>query len=86
VIKVSKIGFLAALLVVFAVAIVLITPDPTDDIHGILHQRNRATHTLALMHVPAIAAVSPSAERWHSESSQDAATRSVFEFTCTYRC
>jgi len=87
-IKTRKIGFLAALVVVLAVATVLITPDPTDDVDGILHPHrvSKIFEQISIVSILASLLTSRSAERFYVGFSIDSAPQAVFRMICTYRC
>ena len=74
-----------ALLVVVAVVTVLVTPDPSDDVQGILRPHKVIkTHGLATMF--GIAMVLAFVERSYTTSSQDVTSQNLLKLICTYRC
>ena len=81
----TKIRTLLALLVVVAVVTVLVTPDPSDDIYGILRPHKVIkTHGLATMF--GIAMVLAFVERSFYTSSQDVTSKNLLKLICRYRC
>ena len=77
--------FLIALLVVTAVATVLITPDPTDDVHAILgsHQTLHAPAATFLL-LPLLALLM-TGKPFGSQTELAAAGKSL-QLLCTCRC
>lgn len=76
---------LSALLLVLALATVLITPDPTDDVHGVVRSHR-------MLHTAVVAIASPSLLILHfaneadrSQSSQPT-TSDLLKLLCTCRC
>jgi hypothetical protein len=88
VIKAEKIRVLAALVTVVAVATVLITPDPSDDIHGIVHPNKiiKTVRTFATFPVPILVPVLALAEQSYLDFPAGSTPRSVLRMICTYRC
>ena len=87
-IKTGKIRFLAALVVVIAVATILATPDPTDDVTGIL-QSHRVVKSLKPISIWPIAAILqnlPSTQRSFIDFPADSTSQNVFRMSCSYRC
>lgn len=76
---------LVALLIVVALATVLVTPDPTDDVHAVMHSHKT-------MHVPAIALFLPPVlallitGRSPGSQSANAASAKSLQLLCTCRC
>jgi hypothetical protein len=81
----KKIAALAALVVVFAVATVLITPDASDDIHGIRrpHEGIKIYPSMSPLVIPLIFLFLDSL---HIDSSWNATSHDLFRLICTYRC
>jgi len=76
---------LIALLIVAALAAVLITPDPTDDVHAVMH-------SLKTMHAPAVALFLPPvlalliAGSPPGRQPANAASAKSLPLLCTCRC
>lgn len=76
---------LIALLVVTAVATVLITPDPTDDVHAVMRS-HQALHApaVALLLVPLLALlITP---KQHGSQMANAASVKSLQLLCICRC
>jgi hypothetical protein len=88
VIKSRKVGFLVALVVVMAVGTILLTPDSTDDVDGILrpHKVIKTFEQISTVVTAATLSISRSAERSWVDFSANSAPQAVFRMTCTYRC
>ena len=82
--RTSQIGLLAALLIVLAITVVLITPDPTDDIAGIL--RPQKIVKLLLVAALVIPTIVQLAEGPYVESNRIVISRDLFRYICAYRC
>ena len=82
--RTSQIGLLAALLIVLAITVVLITPDPTDDIAGIL--RPQKIVKLLLVSALVIPTIVQLAEGPYVESNRIVISRDLFRYICAYRC
>jgi hypothetical protein len=88
VIKTRKILFLAALVLVIAVASILVTPDPSDDVDGIL-RRHKIFNTLEQISTLLTASalrISRSSGPYYLDVSVDSTPQAVFRMICTYRC
>lgn len=77
-----------ALLAVFAITLVLITPDPTDDVPGILN----STHLCKGQRLT-LFSISPPAQQYfinrlpaRANSHQRLSTLELFDLDCVYRC
>lgn len=76
---------LLGLLLVVAVATVLITPDPTDDVHGIVRSHRTLHPTIAGIAVATALTLHP-AEQLDGKQSSEFATSSLLQLICTFRC
>lgn len=76
---------LIALLVVTAVTTVLITPDPTDDVHAVMRP-HKILHApaAALLLVPVLALLI--ADKQHGSQAANAAAGKSLQLLCTCRC
>ena len=77
------------LMVVFSVAYVLITPDPTDDVEGILVSNHPLTaHTLIGVSVPHFQMPTIVLARWSTVPTftRCLITSELLDLTCVYRC
>jgi len=88
VIKTRKIGFLAALVLVIAVATILITPDPTDDVDGLLRPPKviKIFGQMSGVVTAAILSTLPSARRSYLDQAGDLTQQSRLPMICAYRC
>jgi len=77
---------LLGLLLVVAVATVLITPDPTDDVHGIVRSHRTLYPAIAGIAVPTALTLLPAEQLDHKQSSTQFATSSLLQLICTFRC
>jgi hypothetical protein len=84
-IRTSKIGFLIALLVMFAITIVLVTPDPNDDIEAILRPQ-KMIKPLLLTAALSVAGILQLVDGQYVESTRIAISRGLRRRLCTYRC
>jgi hypothetical protein len=83
--NVNKCGALSALLVVVAIATVLITPDPTDDVNGIVRPRkslNASVTSFLLVQFPTLFF----AERMHASQGLGLRSPNLPRLLCTFRC
>lgn len=87
-IKTENFRFLAAVIVVLAVITILVTPDPTDDIDGILHSHRitKALAQISSLPIAALVLLLPSAEQFYLRFPTDSSSQSNYRLLCTYRC
>lgn len=78
-----------ALLAVFSILYVLATPDPTDDVNGVLHQPSHFSKGQKLA-VCIVLQLAPQIVRFRlstlSCSDQRSTTLELVDLFCTYRC
>jgi hypothetical protein len=82
----TKVGFFFALVIIVAVASILITPDPTDDVDAIVHLR-KVVYAQSLTHVPvpSVALIVRARGPLYVFVSSNVISR-VFDLLCTCRC
>jgi hypothetical protein len=82
----TKVGFFFALVLIVAVASILITPDPTDDVDAIVHLR-KVVYDQALTHVPVpdVALIVRARGPLYVVVSSNVTSR-VLDLLCTCRC
>jgi len=83
-----NIGSFAALLVVLALTVVLVTPDPTDDIPGILHSQKlvKMVKSLPFLSVAIILPDSASCEQQYLDFQASSNPQGLVQMICSYRC
>jgi len=73
------------MLVILAVSIILVTPNPTDDIDAVLHSQKSLEH-ISLLPIFAVVLALSYAERSTLNFWVDSSSHSVFRLSSTYRC
>ena len=86
--KTDKLRFLAAVVLVLAVATILVTPDSTDDIDGILHSHRmtKALAQISSLPIAALVLLLPSGKQSYLRFPTGSSSQSNYRLLCTYRC